>query len=140
MPQFLRFKCDGSFGPSNPKMDAANSTVTPIINLQIETVSYKKAFNRNLYRINHNVVTNFFAIRITVQIQCIKLCVYSQIPAVKTQQISQIVSLYHKKNYVIYNNYMFRPCKRAIIRLFTEPSNRLHNRRLGGRDLALHDS
>jgi hypothetical protein len=60
-------------------------------------------------------------------IQCIKLCVYSHIHTVKTQQISQIVSLYNKQNYVIYNNYMFRPCKRAIIRLFTEPSSRLYS-------------
>ena len=58
-------------------------------------------------------------------------CVYPHIHAVKTQQISQIVSLYSKQHYVIYNH-MFRPCKRAIIRLFTEPSNRLHNRSLGG--------
>ena len=29
-------------------------------------------------------------------IQCIKLCVYSHKHAVKTQQISKIVSLYHK--------------------------------------------
>ena len=35
---------------------------------------------------------------------------------------------------------MFRPCKRAIFRMFTEPSNRLHNTSLGGRDLALHNS
>ena len=62
------------------------------------------------------------------KIQCIKLCVYSYIHTVKTQQISQILSLYNKQHYVIYNNYMFRPCKRAIIRLFTEPSSRLHNR------------
>ena len=48
----------------------------------------------------------------------------------------QIVSLCNKQHYVIYNNYMFRPCKRAIIRLFTETSIRLHNRSLGGgRDL-----
>jgi hypothetical protein len=73
-------------------------------------------------------------------VQCIKLCVYSHKHAVKTQQISQIVSLYNKQHYVMYNNYMFRPCKRAIIRLFTEPSNRLHNRSLGGRDLVLHNS
>jgi len=61
--------------------------------------------------------------------------VYSHKHAVKTQKISQIVSLYHKQHYVIYNNYMFRPCKRTIIRLFTETSNRIHNRNLGGRDL-----
>jgi len=32
---------------------------------------------------------------------------------------------------VIYNNYMFRPCNLAIIRLFTESSSRLHNKNLG---------
>jgi hypothetical protein len=78
------------------------------------------------------------------KIQCIKLCVYSHIHVhiVKTQQISKIISLYNKQHYVIYN-YMFRPCKRAIIRLFTEPSSRLHKRNLGGRgggDRALHNS
>ena len=53
--------------------------------------------------------------------------------------ICQIVSLCNKQHYIIYN-YMFRPCKRAIIRLFTEPSSRLHNRSLGGQDLVLHKS
>jgi hypothetical protein len=47
------------------------------------------------------------------KIQCIKLCVYSHIHTVKTQQISQIVSLYNEQHYVIYNNYMFQPCKWA---------------------------
>ena len=59
------------------------------------------------------------------KMQCIKLCVYSHIHTVKTQQICQIVLLYNKQHYVTYN-YMFRPCKRAIIRLLTEPSSRLH--------------
>ena len=66
---------------------------------------------------------NFSGTREKISIQCIKLCVYSHINAVKTQQISQILSLYNKQHYVIYNNYMFRPYKRAIIRLFTEPSD-----------------
>jgi hypothetical protein len=44
----------------------------------------------------------------------------------------QMVSLCKKQHYVIYTNYIFRPCKRAIIRLFTEPASRLHNRSLGG--------
>jgi hypothetical protein len=61
------------------------------------------------------------------KIQCIKLCVYSHIHTVRTQKMNQIVSLYNKQHYVIYN-YMFRPCKRTIIRLFTEPSSRLYNR------------
>jgi len=65
--------------------------------------------------------------------------VYSDIHAVKTQKISQIVSLYNKQHYVIYNNHIYRPCKRAIIRLFTEPLSRLHKRNLGGRDLALYN-
>jgi hypothetical protein len=33
---------------------------------------------------------------------------------------------------------MFRPCKRAIIRLFLEPAIGLYNRGMGGRDLVLH--
>jgi hypothetical protein len=64
--QFLWFKSDGRFGLLNPKIGAASSTVTPIVYLKIETASYNKAFNPNLYRINHNVVTNFIATRIIV--------------------------------------------------------------------------
>jgi len=44
----------------------------------------------------------------------------------KTQQF---VRWYH---YTIYNNYMFRPCKWAIIRLLVEPVSWLYNRSLGG--------
>jgi len=52
----------------------------------------------------------------------------------------QVVSPYNKQHYIIYNNYMFWPCKLAIIRLFTEPPIILHSRSLGwgGQDLVLH--
>jgi hypothetical protein len=50
-----------------------------------------------------------------------KLYIYFHTRAVKTQQtICQIVSLCNIQQCVIYN-YMFRPCKRAIFRLFLEP-------------------
>ena len=58
-------------------------------------------------------------------IQCIKLCVFTYTYSQNTT-ICQIVLICNKQHYVIYNNYMFRPCKRAIIRLFTEPSSRLN--------------
>ena len=69
------------------------------------------------------------------KIMCIFTYTYSQ-----NTTICQILSLSNKQHYVIYN-YMFRPCKRAIFRLFTELSSRLHNRSLGGgrRDLFLHN-
>ena len=60
------------------------------------------------------------------KIMCVFTCTYSQ-----NTKICPIVSLCNKQHYEIYN-YMFRPCKRAIIRLFTKPSSRLHNRSLGG--------
>jgi hypothetical protein len=47
------------------------------------------------------------------------------------------VSLCNIQHYVIYS-YMFRPCKRAIIRLFPEPVIGLYNSSMGGRDLVLH--
>jgi hypothetical protein len=66
------------------------------------------------------------------------MCIYFYIRAVKTQAtICQIVSLCNIQEYVTYN-YMFRPCKRAIIRLFLEPVTGLYNRSMGGRDLVLH--
>jgi hypothetical protein len=71
-------------------------------------------------------------------LQYSKMCTYFHICAVKTQQtICQIVSLCIIQQYVIYN-YMFRPCKRAIMRLFLEPVIGLYNRSAGGRDLVLH--
>jgi hypothetical protein len=55
------------------------------------------------------------------------MCIYCHIRAVKTQQtICQIASLCNIQHYVIYN-YMFRPCKKAIIRLFLEPVIGLYN-------------
>jgi hypothetical protein len=43
------------------------------------------------------------------------------IRSVKTQQtVCEVVSLCNIQQYV-QNNYMFRPCKRAIFRLFLEP-------------------
>ena len=60
------------------------------------------------------------------KIMCVFTYTYSQ-----NTTICQIVLICNKQHYVVYNNYMFRPCKRAIIRLFTEPSSRLHNRSLG---------
>jgi hypothetical protein len=55
--------------------------------------------------------------------------------------IYQMVSLCNMHHKVIYN-YTFRPCKRAIIRLFVEAVRWLYNRSLGegGRDLVLHHS
>jgi hypothetical protein len=49
-------------------------------------------------------------------------CVYTlNIRSVKTQQtVCEVVSQCNIHQYV-QNNYMFRPCKRAIIRLFLEP-------------------
>jgi len=46
------------------------------------------------------------------------MCVFTYTHSQNTT-ICHIVSLCNKQQYVIYN-YMFRPCKRAIIRLFTE--------------------
>jgi hypothetical protein len=61
-----------------------------------------------------------------------KICIYFHICAVKTQQtICQIVSLCIIQHYVIYNC-MFRPCKRAIIKLFLEPVIGLYNRSMEG--------
>jgi len=40
-----------------------------------------------------------------------------------------MVSLRNNQHYVMYN-YMFRPCKWAIIRLFVEPVSWLYNRSL----------
>jgi len=60
------------------------------------------------------------------KIMCVFTYTYSQ-----NTTICQIVLICNKQHYVIYN-YVFRPCKRAIIRLFTEPSSRLHNTSLGG--------
>ena len=69
-------------------------------------------------------------------IQCVQLFVYSHLHAVKNKTIRQMVSLRNMQHYVIYN-YMFRPCKWAISRLFVEPVSWLYNRSLGeGRDLA----
>jgi hypothetical protein len=66
------------------------------------------------------------------------MCIYFHIRAVKTQQtICHIVSLCNTQDYVMYN-YLFRPCKRAIIVLFLEPVIGLYNRSMGGRDLVLH--
>ena len=68
------------------------------------------------------------------------MCVFTY-TYIQNTTICQIVSLSNKQQYIIYNNYMFRPCKRTVIRLFTEPSSRLHNRSLGGgRDLFLYNS
>ena len=50
---------------------------------------------------------------------------YSHIHAVKNTTICQIVSLCNNQHYVIYN-YMFRPCKLSIIRLFVEPVSWLY--------------
>jgi hypothetical protein len=67
-----------------------------------------------------------------------KMCICFHIRAVKTQQtICQLVSLCIIQHYVIYI-YMFRPCKRAIIRLFLEPVIGLYKRSMVGRDLVLH--
>ena len=46
------------------------------------------------------------------KIMCVFTYTYSQYTT-----ICQIVSLCNKQHYIIYNNYMFRPCKWAIIRL-----------------------
>ena len=59
------------------------------------------------------------------------------IHAVKNTTICQMVSLLNIQHYVIYN-YMFRPGKLAINRLFIEPVISLYKRGLGGRDLVLH--
>jgi len=61
------------------------------------------------------------------------MCVFTYI-YIHSQNITicQRVLICNKQHYVIYNNYMFRPCKRAITRLLTEPSSILHNRSLGG--------
>jgi hypothetical protein len=48
------------------------------------------------------------------------MCVFTYTCSKKHNSF-QIVSLCNKQHYVIYNNYMFRPCKWAIIRLFVEP-------------------
>jgi len=42
------------------------------------------------------------------------LCVYLHIHAVKNTTICQMVALCNMQHYVVYN-YMFRPCKLAII-------------------------
>jgi hypothetical protein len=61
-----------------------------------------------------------------------KMCIYLHIQAVKTlHTICHTVSLCIIQQYVIYN-YMFRPCKRAIIRLFLEPLTGVYNRSRGG--------
>jgi hypothetical protein len=66
------------------------------------------------------------------------MCIYFHIHAVKTQQtICQVVSLCYIQQYVI-NNYMFRPCRRDIIRLFLEPVIGVYNRNMGGQDFVLH--
>jgi hypothetical protein len=59
------------------------------------------------------------------------LCVYLHINAVKNTTICQMISLCNTQHYVIYN-YMFRPCKWAIIRLFLEPVSRLYPKSMGG--------
>ena len=46
-----------------------------------------------------------------------------------------MVSLCNMQHYVIYN-YIFRPCKWAIIRLFVEPLSWLYNRSLGGGEIS----
>ena len=48
------------------------------------------------------------------------LCVYLHIHAVENTTICQMGSLCNMQHYVKYN-YMFQPCKWAIIRLFVEP-------------------
>ena len=48
-----------------------------------------------------------------------------------------MVSLRNMQQYVIYN-YMFRPCKCAIIRLFVEPTNNLMMAHLQGRNMQLY--
>jgi hypothetical protein len=49
-----------------------------------------------------------------------KLCIYLNIRSVKTQQtVCEVVSQCNIHQY-LKNNYMFRPCKRAIIRLFLQ--------------------
>ena len=58
------------------------------------------------------------------------MCIYLHIHAVKTTTICQMVSLWNMQHYVIYN-YMFRPCKWAIIRLFIERVRWLYKRSLG---------
>jgi hypothetical protein len=66
------------------------------------------------------------------------LCVHLHIHALKDTTICQMLSLYNMQHYVIYN-YMFRPCKWTIIRLFVEHVSSLYHRSLeGGRDLVLH--
>jgi len=64
---------------------------------------------------------------------------YLGIHAVKNTTICQMVSLCNIQHYVMYN-YIFRPCKWAIIRLFVEPEGWVCNRSLegGGRDFVLH--
>jgi hypothetical protein len=67
-------------------------------------------------------------------------CVYTlNIHSVKTQQTAcEVVSQCNIQQYV-QNNYMFRPCKRDIIRLFLEPVIRhIQWEHGGGRDFILH--
>ena len=59
------------------------------------------------------------------------IVLYTHIHAVKNTTICQMVSLCNIQHYVIYN-YMFRPCKWAIIRLFVEPVSWIYNRNLEG--------
>jgi len=54
------------------------------------------------------------------------MCIYLHIYAVKNT-IGQMLSLCNMQHCVIYN-YMFRPCKWAIIRVFVEPVRWLNNR------------
>jgi len=62
--------------------------------------------------------------------QCI-MCIYLHTHAVKNTTICQMVSLCNMRQNVIYN-YMFRPCKWTIIRLFVEPVRWLYSRSLVG--------
>jgi hypothetical protein len=68
-------------------------------------------------------------------------CVYTfNIRAVKTQQtICEVVSQCNIQQYVKYN-YMFRPCKRAIIRLFLEPVIRHIQWEYGGTRSRLYET
>jgi len=58
------------------------------------------------------------------------MCVFTYTCSQSTT-IFQMVSLCNMQQYVIYN-YMFRPRKWAIIRVFVEPVSWLYNRSLGG--------
>jgi hypothetical protein len=58
-------------------------------------------------------------------------CVYTFIQCSQNTTNNMSVSLCNIQQYVIYN-YMFRPCKRAIIRLVLEPAIGLYNSSMGG--------